>query len=51
MNFLLRKIFFYHNDEVDVTVKIEITHRERTLEVGTHKVVAQDRSHTIDEIQ
>src|SRR6266581_1998152 len=50
MNFLLRKFFFCHHDEVNIAVKIEITQRERPLEVGTHKVVAQDRPHTVDEI-
>ena len=50
MNFLMREFFFYHHDEVDIAVKIEITHRERTLEVGTHEVGAQDRLHTVYQI-
>ena len=27
MNFLMREFFFYHHDEVNIAVKIEITHR------------------------
>ena len=50
MNFLMREFFFYHQDEVNIAVKIEITHRERTLEVGTHEVGAQDRLHPVYEI-
>src|SRR5579872_714564 len=49
MNFLMRE-FFYHHDEVNIAMKIEITHRERTLEVGTHEVGAQDRLHTVYQI-
>ena len=50
MNFLMREFFFYHHDEVNIAVKIKITHRKRTLEVGTNEVVAQDRLHTVYEI-
>ena len=45
-----RCLFIYHHDEVNIAVKIEITHRERTLEVGTHEVGAQDRLHPVYEI-
>ena len=37
MNFLRREFFFYHDDEVNIAVKIEIAHREGTLQVGTHE--------------
>jgi hypothetical protein len=50
MNFLIRKFFCYHYDEVNIAVKIEITHRERPLEVGTYEVGAQDRLHPVDDI-
>jgi len=46
----MREFFFYHHDEVNIAVKIEITHRERPLEVGTHEVGAQDCLHPVYEI-
>ena len=50
MNFLMREFFFYHHDEVNIAVKIKITHCERPLEVGTHEVGAQDCLHPVYEI-
>ena len=47
MNLLIRKFFFSHHDEVNVAVKIEITHRKRALEVSSNELGAQDTLHTL----
>src|SRR5712692_1745607 len=47
MNFLIRKFFFCHHDEVNIAVKIEITHRKRALEVSSNELDAQDGLHTL----
>ncbi len=45
-----REFFRYDDDEVNVTVQVEITYRERALEIGAHEVGAQDRLHALYEI-
>ena len=50
MNFRRREFFCYHHDEVNIAVKIKITHCERSLKVGANEVGAQDSLHTVYEI-
>lgn len=49
-NFITGQLFFRHHYEIAIAMGIKITHRERTLQVGTDEigVGVQDLLHAVD---
>ena len=50
LNLLLREFLLYDDDEINIAVDIEITHRERALQIGTHEIRTHDILHAICQI-